>query len=73
MNKLKFWRRERGLSQIELSTASQVPRYVIQLAENGLRRPSVRYEQSIAEVLGVSSENLFPTSEGENTPKEQES
>ena len=36
-SKLKFLRKELGLSQIELSMVSKVPRYKIQLCEQGVQ------------------------------------
>jgi len=60
MNKLRFWRLERGLSPFELAVASNVPRYVIQLAEQGLRHPSSEEQLSLAETLGTATAKLFP-------------
>lgn len=60
MNKLRFWRLERGLSQIELSAASGVPRWAIQLSEQGLRPLSEQEREVLALVIGVETKKLFP-------------
>ncbi len=60
MNKLKFLRQERGLSQFELAFASNVPRYVIQLAESATRLPNQEEQQKLAAALGVDEQILFP-------------
>lgn len=66
MNRLKFWRLERGLSQVELAEASDTPRHVIQLCEQFIRIPSFEYQMAIAESLGVSrGEVFFPRAEGD--------
>ena len=62
MNKLKFWRLERGLSQVELADVSGVPRHVVQLSEQGIRRPSADQQLALAEALGVALKDLFPNS-----------
>ena len=59
MSKLKLLRIEAGLSQIELSLATGVPRYVIQLAEAGLRLPSNEHQQLLCSCLGASLAILF--------------
>lgn len=66
MNKLKLIRLERGLSQFELSYASGVPRYVIQLAENAIRLPSIEHLTRLADVLGIKAQDLMPQVEEED-------
>ncbi len=50
---IKFWRLERGLSQIELSKAAGVPRYRIQLAEQGLLSLEPEEVEILVDVLGI--------------------
>jgi transcriptional regulator with XRE-family HTH domain len=59
MNRLRFWRQERGLSQIELSRATGIPRYRLQLAENGLGNLQPEEIEVIAKTLGVNSSDFF--------------
>ena len=61
MNKLRTWRLERGLSQMELADASQVKRWAIQLAESGLRALTPDERLAVAAALGVSEKRLFAT------------
>lgn len=58
MKNLKLIRLERGLSQYELALASEVPRYVIQMAETALKMPSSQQIERIANTLGVSPSTL---------------
>lgn len=53
MNKIKFWRIERGLSQIEFAEATGFPRYKIQLIEQGVAIPTPEELQIIATTLGL--------------------
>jgi len=62
MNKLKFWRTELTLSQLELSAASGVPRYLIQLAEQLSTLPKKPYRLALAKTLGRTEKELFPKS-----------
>ena len=62
MNKLKFWRTERRLSQVELAAASNLPRWTIQLIESGVRNPDKDQCKALAKALGLSVEKLFPAS-----------
>lgn len=47
MNRLKSYRQSIGLSQYELSEATGVPRYVIQLCETGTRLPTYEHCQKL--------------------------
>ncbi len=60
MNKLRFWRLERGLSQHELAEASGMKRWAIQLFETSIRLPSKEEINALAEALGLRVEDLFP-------------
>lgn len=60
MNKLKFWRLERNLSQWELSQASGVGRWCIQLLEAGVREAREIERNALAEALGIETLKLFP-------------
>lgn len=51
---------ENGLSQYELALASDVPRYIIQLAENAVRMPTDEQQKKLASVLGIPVDDLFP-------------
>lgn len=57
--KLKYWRQERSLSQFELSAASLIPRWKIQLMEQGIYAPSQIEREILTTVLAVSSEQIF--------------
>ena len=59
MNRLKVWRLQRVLSQIELAQAAGIPRYVIQLAESGIRMPNDDQINALDDSLGVRKEDLF--------------
>lgn len=59
MNQLKYWRNERGLTQVELALASGVGRWAIQLMENGVRTPTESEIKAIAEILGIPIKRLF--------------
>ena len=65
MNQVKFWRMERGLSQYELAVASNVPRWAIQLIENGIRNPTSVERFNLASTLGIEELSLFKAIENE--------
>jgi transcriptional regulator with XRE-family HTH domain len=58
MNRLRYWRQERGLTQIELAQAANVPRYAIQLAEESGLALHPDDVKALAETLGVTVEKL---------------
>jgi len=60
MNNLMKLRLERGLTQMELSEASGVSRWAIQLFETGIRIPGEDQPISLAESLGTTLEALCP-------------
>lgn len=66
MNKLKLWRLERGLSQVDLSQATGIYRWNIQLIELGIRPPTPEQMQTLSEALGAPIEKLFPIDTREN-------
>lgn len=72
-SKLRVWRIERGLSQHELAAASGVSRYIIQLAESGIRLPQVDEIARLSEVLDVPASKLFVQSCRVPLPGEQDS
>lgn len=51
--KFKFYRREMGLSQYELGAAAGVPRYKIQLIEQGIGCLSENEGKRIFRILGL--------------------
>ena len=63
MKNLRFLRQEMSLSQIELSLATGVPRYKIQLFEQGSRDLSPEEKASVLSVLGIK-EIQMPESQG---------
>ncbi len=69
MNRLRFWRIERGLSQMELAALSAVPRYIIQVAEQGLRLPEKNHQEALASSLGVQMVDLFSVHTGRQRGK----
>ena len=58
MNTLKFWRIERGLSQLELAQASGVGRWAIQLAETGIRPLEPAERERLSNTLGIALRSL---------------
>ena len=58
MNNLRYWRQERLLSQQELAEASGIPRYAIQLHEQGIKGLNYAALTVIAETLGLDA-SLF--------------
>jgi transcriptional regulator with XRE-family HTH domain len=63
VNRLKLYRIERGLSQIELAEAANCPRHVIVLAENAIRIPEKKYQEALSEALGIPLGKLFGDSQ----------
>ena len=61
MNKLVFYRRERGLSQFDLAEVASVSRAKIQLIELGIRSATQHERAALAEALGIDEEVLFST------------
>lgn len=59
MSKLRAWRLERGLSQHELSCASNIARWLIQLFEQGIRSPNPDEFEALASALGVRTRDLI--------------
>lgn len=60
MNKLRYWRLERGLSQHELAEASGIRRWAVQLIEAGHRIPSSDELEQLSLALGVEVKRLLP-------------
>lgn len=60
MTKLALWRLERRLSQWELSAATGLPRWLIQLIECGHRSATTNERQTFASALAVEENVLFP-------------
>lgn len=59
-NKLRIYRLEAGLSQIDLAHAAEVPRFVVQMAENSLKEPDPLHRAALAKALGMSESTIFP-------------
>jgi transcriptional regulator with XRE-family HTH domain len=66
INKLKFFRQEAGLNQheLELATFKRVPRWRIQLIENGYCEASEKERQALSEALGIFADKVFPQNKG---------
>lgn len=57
--RIKFLRKQRGMSQEDLALSADInPRYLCEL-ENGKRNPTLKVLNSIAQALKVSLETLF--------------
>jgi len=59
-NLIALWRIERGLNQWELSSASGIPRWTLQLIERGHRTPTHQECQALTKALAVDQKKLFP-------------
>lgn len=57
--RIVFLRKQRNLSQLELSIASDINRNYLSDLENGRRNPSVLFLAKISDALGVSMSELF--------------
>ncbi len=57
--RIVFLRKQRNLSQLELSIASDINRNYLSDLENGRRNPSVLVLAKISDALGVSMSELF--------------
>lgn len=58
-NGLKFWRIERRISQVELATATGIPRYRIQLIEQGVAPLTPEEAIKISKTLGCLLTDLL--------------
>jgi DNA-binding XRE family transcriptional regulator len=61
MNRLKMWRLERSLSQMELAQAASISRWKIQLTEGGHYDPDDSERSALARVLDINETLLFPS------------
>jgi hypothetical protein len=61
--KLKFWRFELGLSQVELSAVSGVPRHLISLHEQLGAPLGEEHKKRLASALGKQLKEIFPVSQ----------
>ncbi len=60
MNKLKYLRIEKGMTQFELAKLSNISQTDICRIENGDIRPYPGWRQRLAQGLGVSENEIFP-------------
>lgn len=60
VNQIKFWRREYGLSQIDLAHEAGLPRGSIQLIEAGVRPAKPFEKEMLSLALGKQIKDLFP-------------
>ena len=67
INKLKFFREERNLSQLDLSLSSGVSQNMITYIETGKRTPSLKTIIKLCNALQISPAKLF-----EDNSKERE-
>ncbi|WP_188863009.1 helix-turn-helix transcriptional regulator [Marinobacterium nitratireducens] len=65
MNKLKHYRKEKGLTQTQLGALLKTPisQGAVGHHETGARTPDVYVAAEYAAILGVSVEELFPAPE----------
>lgn len=59
MNKIKIFRKEKGLSQEQLAEIMKVGQSTIANWEIGLRYPNVRQAIRLAEILDTTVEELY--------------
>lgn len=59
MNRLRFYRIERGLSQLELAQASGIGRWAIQLIEIGARHPSTDELEALSCALAIPESKIY--------------
>jgi transcriptional regulator with XRE-family HTH domain len=59
INKLKFFREERNLSQLDLSLSSGVSQNMITYIETGKRTPTLKTLIKLCLALGISPVKLF--------------
>ncbi len=59
-NNLRYIREQRGMSQAQLARATNYAAPVICSVELGRRLPWVKLANRLAEILGVSVDDLFP-------------
>ncbi|MCA1243015.1 helix-turn-helix domain-containing protein [Stappia stellulata] len=58
--KVRYWRKQRGLSQEEFAHLAQLhPTYVSGI-ESGKRNPTIKIVARIASALQIKASNLFP-------------
>ncbi len=70
MNKVRYWRNERALSQVELAAATSLPRWTIQLIELDIHQPTPKEREVISAALGINVASIFgemnTTKDGQN-------
>jgi len=57
---VRYWRNERGLSQVQLAALARVTQTAISLLEAGRRRPSDPMKIAVARALDIPAPQLFP-------------
>ncbi|WP_230309387.1 helix-turn-helix transcriptional regulator [Planomicrobium sp. YIM 101495] len=60
-NKLKLFRKERGMSVTELAKRSKLSRITVSNVENGFSNPTIKTISAICEVLGKEPKDIFFT------------
>lgn len=58
VSRFKLIRQEMGISQITLSIEAEIPRYKIQLADEGIRCINDAEARRLAQALGYSAEKM---------------
>jgi len=59
-NKLKFYRQQKNITQLELAKKVSVDVRTYQHYETGSRKPDIYIAQNLAKVLDVDINELFP-------------
>lgn len=59
-NNLRMYRRKRDYTQADLARSASLSREYLSKIENGKQTPSVYVSNSLAKLLGTTSESLFP-------------
>jgi transcriptional regulator with XRE-family HTH domain len=60
---LERYRRERGMTQIELAAVCEITQGMVSEYEKGTKLPGVKIAYRISKALGVSIETLWPENE----------
>ncbi len=65
---LKDWRRARWLTQAELAGKVGVSHYAVSNWETGIKKPRMGHMRKLAEVLGISPDQIILPERGKERP-----